>query len=89
MNILKTGSQNVQMMKGVNRFHTQEKTDNSAEMRQKKAAVTETKPTVQDSRQIPGQEKVKGVVRLLHEGHFKGVADIRLRINFHEQLHRE
>lgn len=28
----------------------------------------------------------KGVLRLLQEGHFKGVADIRLRINFHEQI---
>ncbi|MGD2175472.1 MAG: hypothetical protein PVJ27_08720 [Candidatus Brocadiaceae bacterium] len=28
----------------------------------------------------------KGVVRLLLAGHFKGVADVRLRINFHEEL---
>jgi len=27
-----------------------------------------------------------GVLRLLQQGHFKGVADIRLRINFHDQL---
>lgn len=33
-----------------------------------------------------GVEKMPGVVRLLQEGHFKGVADVRLRINFHEQL---
>ncbi len=33
-----------------------------------------------------GPEKQKGVVRLLQEGHFKGVADVRLRINFHEEL---
>jgi hypothetical protein len=32
------------------------------------------------------EEGVKGVVRLLEEGHFKGVADVRLRINFHEEL---
>jgi hypothetical protein len=30
--------------------------------------------------------KVKGVVRLLQEGHFKGVADVRLRINHFEEL---
>ena len=30
--------------------------------------------------------KVKGAVRLLQAGHFKGVADVRLRINFHEEL---
>lgn len=28
----------------------------------------------------------KGVLRLLQAGHFKGVADLRLRINFHEEL---
>jgi len=28
----------------------------------------------------------KGVLRLLQEGHFKGVSDLRLRINFIEQL---
>jgi hypothetical protein len=28
----------------------------------------------------------KGVIRLLREGHFKGVADVRLRINFHDDI---
>ena len=32
------------------------------------------------------EPEAKGVLRLLQEGHFKGVADVRLRINFHEQL---
>lgn len=32
------------------------------------------------------QAKGHGVLRLLNEGHFKGVADVRLRINFSEQL---
>jgi HPt (histidine-containing phosphotransfer) domain-containing protein len=31
-------------------------------------------------------EKARGVLRLLEAGHFKGVADVRLRINFFEQL---
>jgi len=31
-------------------------------------------------------ESVKGILRLLQEGHFKGVADVRLRINFHDGL---
>ncbi|MBW1708780.1 MAG: hypothetical protein JRG97_12785 [Deltaproteobacteria bacterium] len=31
-------------------------------------------------------EKVRGVIRLLQEGHFKGVADVSLRINFFEEL---
>ena len=30
--------------------------------------------------------RANGVLRLLESGHFKGVADVRLRINFHEQL---
>lgn len=30
--------------------------------------------------------QTKGVIRLLQEGHFKGVADVRLRINFHDEL---
>jgi hypothetical protein len=29
---------------------------------------------------------VQGVIRLLEAGHFQGVADVRLRINFHEEL---
>jgi hypothetical protein len=28
----------------------------------------------------------KGVIRLLQAGHFQGVADVRLRINFHDEL---
>jgi len=31
-------------------------------------------------------DKTPGVIRLLEAGHFKGVADVRLRINFHDQL---
>ena len=31
-------------------------------------------------------EESKGVIRLLQAGHFTGVADVRLRINFHDQL---
>lgn len=33
-----------------------------------------------------GKAKGHGVLRLLNEGHFKGVADVRLRINFFDQL---
>jgi hypothetical protein len=31
-------------------------------------------------------EKARGVIRLLEAGHFRGVADVRLRINFFEEL---
>lgn len=30
--------------------------------------------------------KTSGVIRLLQEGHFKGVADVRLRINFNDEI---
>ncbi|MFP6615832.1 MAG: hypothetical protein VCB26_05470 [Candidatus Hydrogenedentota bacterium] len=30
--------------------------------------------------------KTRGVIRLLQEGHFKGVVDVRLRINFHDEI---
>ena len=33
-----------------------------------------------------GAEGSKGVIRLLQEEHFSGVADVRLRINFHDEL---
>jgi hypothetical protein len=35
--------------------------------------------------QEQGEQK-RGVLRLLEEGHFKGVADVRLRINFFDEL---
>ncbi len=31
-------------------------------------------------------DKVRGVIRLLQDGHFRGVADVRLRINFHDEI---
>lgn len=31
-------------------------------------------------------ERTRGVIRRLEEGHFKGVADVRLRINFYDEL---
>jgi len=31
-------------------------------------------------------ENASGVMRLLQEGHFRGVSDVRLRINFHDQI---
>lgn len=35
---------------------------------------------------VDNAEEQRGVIRLLEEGHFKGVADVRLRINFFEEL---
>jgi len=31
-------------------------------------------------------QRAEGVLRKLQEGHYKGVADVRLRINFHEEI---
>jgi hypothetical protein len=36
--------------------------------------------------EVKNMESGKGVVGLLQEGHFKGVADVRLRINFSDEL---
>jgi hypothetical protein len=47
---------------------------------------TQSTPTEPVDQEVGKNEKVKGVIRLLQEGHFKGVADIRLRINFFEEL---
>lgn len=44
--------------------------------------IENTAPTAVDS------EGEKGVLRLLQEGHFRGVADVRLRINFYDELTR-
>ncbi len=47
-------------------------------------ATTEVtdQPTGDQSNSNP----TKGVISLLQDGHFKGVADVRLRINFHDEL---
>jgi hypothetical protein len=39
-----------------------------------------------EKKQDVGQPKERGVIRLLQDGHFKGVADLRLRINFADEL---
>ena len=43
-----------------------------------------------ETAEVDGEQSVEteaqGVLRLLQEGHFKGVADVRLRINFYDEL---
>lgn len=46
------------------------------------AAATETRETADKTR-------AKGVLSLLGEGHFKGVAAVRLRMNFHAELEQK
>jgi len=52
------------------------------------AQIDEPSPTEpqSDIQNTDDTEDGKGVLRLLQEGHFKGVSDVRLRINFSEQL---
>ncbi len=52
-----------------------------------KTADLQPPPPDQD-RNPPEAEtaEASGVIRLLMDGHFKGVADVRLRINFHDEL---
>ncbi len=52
------------------------------------AQIDEPSPTEpqSDIQNADDTEDGKGVLSLLQEGHFKGVSDVRLRINFFEQL---
>lgn len=52
------------------------------------AQIDEPSPTEpqSDIQNTDDTEDGKGVLRLLQEKHFKGVSDVRLRINFFEQL---
>ena len=54
------------------------------------AAGHEMRATRQNAAPVASQNaqetRQPGVVRLLQECHFKGVADARLRINFHEEI---
>lgn len=46
----------------------------------------EPTPSPAEEEASDSQDRAKGVLRLLEQGHFKGVADVRLRINFAEQI---
>ena len=54
--------------------------------RGQQAAAGDEQNTTADPVAENSAERAKGVLRLLQEGHFRGVADVRLRINFHEEL---
>lgn len=45
-----------------------------------------TEVTDQQAGDQSNNQQTKGVISLLQEGHFKGVADVRLRINFNDEL---
>jgi hypothetical protein len=50
--------------------------------------TAQPQPTSANVAETDGEEPEgeRGVIRLLQEGHFKGVADVRLRINFNDEL---
>lgn len=50
------------------------------------AAQIEETPSTESRSEIEENDSEKGVLRLLQEGHFKGVSDVRLRINFFDEL---
>lgn len=52
----------------------------------KAAAQVDRETEAPDAAAQQTPEKTPGVIRLLEEGHFKGVADVRLRINFFDEL---
>jgi hypothetical protein len=49
-------------------------------------AKIEEPPSTESQSEIKESDSEKGVLRLLQEGHFKGVSDVRLRINFFDEL---
>ena len=51
-----------------------------------KTAPNDAMTAQEGAKAAPGETKVRGVIRLLQQGHFKGVADVRLRINFFDEL---
>ncbi len=51
-----------------------------------RAESKDSAPPVPQAAPVDPPERARGVIRLLQEGHFKGVADVRLRINFAEEI---
>lgn len=54
---------------------------NTSEKNGKTAQTEITSPPA-----VSDEQESRGVIRLLQAGHFQGVADVRLRINFHDEL---
>lgn len=66
----------------INRVQTNSKKSESAEQTQ----TNETEGSASATLTQDSAEKQKGVIRNLLAGHYKGVADVRLRINFFDEL---
>jgi hypothetical protein len=68
-------------------------TNPAKELQQQEPAPLSVPPSQQvelsdTSSEAASSSKAHGVLRLLLEGHFKGVADVRLRINFFDELQK-
>ena len=62
----------------------QPKGQEAEEVKNEQVAISEAAETADEG--SSDGEDVKGVIRLLQEGHFRGVSDVRLRINFFDEL---
>ncbi len=74
----RVGAANAAVVSKVMRIKKEGKKENPEEL--------QTAHTQQVGETEKSEEKVKGVIRLLQAGHFKGVADVRLRINFYDEI---
>jgi|GEM_PF-1265597 len=66
--------------------HTASEAQKVQQKSKKAAAPVDHESEAPDAAAPQTPEKTRGVIRLLEEGHFKGVADVRLRINFFDEL---
>ena len=83
MNIQGIGNQQAQAMSQLKQPLVRGKSAIAQKVKETIEAKADTKDAAEAK---PSERKGQGVVGLLQEGHFKGVADVRLRINFHDQL---
>lgn len=86
MKLQGTGQQHAFMAQQNTSFKHSEKGGVNVSIKQQVAARIEVTSGEKTQQANHTQTKGKGVVGLLQEGHFKGVADIRLRMNFHAQI---
>ena len=77
------GHQHSQAMGQLKPHQPQEEREGKHQLKEAIMSKLETKNAPQVAQ---SQGEAKGVIRLLQVGHFKGVADLRLQINFGEQL---
>jgi hypothetical protein len=77
------GSQHAQTVQQAKHSHHQEKVLEEQDL--KKTIIAKAKNNITENEDQP-KDSSTGVIRNLMEGHYRGVADIRLRINFYDQI---